>query len=152
MVRVEDLTLDPTAYPNADELHAEESLGRLKTTTALGDTDGAGDIDQSYRYGARSFSTWDTEGNLVFDSDDDFEQIIAADFPEVFTINDGAPEEFDQRSDDKGPEPEGVTIGVIDGRTVAFIGLERSGGVMVYDITNLTTPSFVTYEPSFGHL
>lgn len=148
-VRVEDLTLDPIAYPNAAELQAEENLGRLKTTTTLGDTDGDGDTDQIYSYGARSFSIWDAEGNLVFDSGDDFEQIIAADFPEVFNINDGDPEEFDQRSDDKGPEPEGVTIGVIDGRTVAFIGLERSGGVMVYDITEPTNPSFITYEPSF---
>lgn len=149
-VRVADLTLDPTAYPNADELQAEENLGRLKTTTTLGDTDGDGDTDQIYSYGARSFSIWDAEGNLVFDSGDDFEQIIAADFPEVFNINDGDPEEFDERSDDKGPEPEGVTVGIVDGRIIAFIGLERSGGVMVYDITDPVAPSFITYEPSFS--
>ncbi|MBT9312377.1 choice-of-anchor I family protein [Leptothoe kymatousa] len=148
-VRVADLTLDPSAYPNASELQQEENLGRLKTTTTLGDTDGDGDVDQIYSYGARSFSIWDAQGNLVFDSGDDFEQIIAADFSEFFNINDGDPEEFDQRSDDKGPEPEGVTIGFFGGRTLAFIGLERSGGVMVYDITNPTAPSFVTYEPSF---
>ncbi|MBX2862570.1 MAG: choice-of-anchor I family protein [Leptolyngbyaceae cyanobacterium MAG.088] len=147
-VRVEDLTLDPTAYPNAEELQAEENLGRLKTTTTLGDIDGDGDTDQIYSYGARSFSIWDAEGNLVYDSGDDFEQIIAADFPEVFNINDGDPEEFDERSDDKGPEPEGVTIGVVDGQVIAFIGLERSGGVMVYDITDPAAPSFITYEPS----
>ncbi|WP_031294153.1 choice-of-anchor I family protein [Leptolyngbya sp. Heron Island J] len=149
-VRVEDLTLDPTAYPNAAELQAAENLGRLKTTTTLGDTDGDGDTDQIYSYGARSFSIWDAEGNLVFDSGDDFEQIIAADFAEVFNINDGDPDEFDDRSDDKGPEPEGVTIGVVDGRTIAFIGLERSGGVMVYDVTDPNAPTFVTYEPSFS--
>ncbi|MEO1590445.1 MAG: choice-of-anchor I family protein, partial [Cyanobacteria bacterium J06632_22] len=149
-VRVKDLTLDPTAYPNAAELQDDANLGRLKTTTALGDTDGDGDVDQIYSYGARSFSIWDAAGNLVFDSGDDFEQIIAADFPEVFNINDGDPEEFDERSDDKGPEPEGITIGVFDGRTLAFIGLERSGGVMVYDISNPTAPKFLTYEPSFS--
>ncbi|MBT9316550.1 choice-of-anchor I family protein [Leptothoe spongobia] len=148
--RVKDLILDPTAYPNADELQQDENLGRLKTTNTLGDTDGDGDVDQIYSYGARSFSIFDAAGNLVFDSGDDFEQIIAADFPEFFNINDGDPEEFDDRSDDKGPEPEGVTIGMFDGRTLAFIGLERSGGVMVYDITNPTAPSFVTYEPSFS--
>ncbi len=147
-VRVKDLELDPTAYPNADELQEDENLGRLKTTTALGDTDGDGDTDQIYSYGARSFSIWDAEGNLVYDSGDAFEQIIAADFPEFFNINSGDPDEFDQRSDDKGPEPEGVTIGIVDGQVIAFIGLERSGGVMVYDITDPTAPSFITYEPS----
>ncbi|MEO1181406.1 MAG: PEP-CTERM sorting domain-containing protein, partial [Cyanobacteria bacterium J06636_28] len=80
----------------------------------------------------------------------DFEQIIAADFPELFNVNSGDPEEFDQRSDDKGPEPEGVTIGTFKGRTVALIGLERTGGVMVYDISDPTAPSFITYEPSFS--
>ncbi|MEL6129735.1 MAG: choice-of-anchor I family protein [Cyanobacteria bacterium J06554_1] len=148
--RVKDLVLDPTAYPNADELQQDENLGRLKTTNTLGDTDGDGDVDQIYSYGSRSFSIWDAEGNLVFDSGDDFEQIIAADFPELFNVNSGDPEEFDQRSDDKGPEPEGVTIGTFKGRTVALIGLERTGGVMVYDISDPTAPSFITYEPSFS--
>lgn len=148
-VRVADLTLDPTAYPNAAELQDDANLGRLKTTTTLGDTDGDGDVDQIYSYGARSFSIWNSAGELVYDSGDDFEQIVAADFPELFNINDGDPEEFDERSDDKGPEPEGVTIGVYNGRISAFIGLERVGGVMVYDITNPEAPEFVTYEPSF---
>ena len=49
------------------------------------------------------------------------------------------------RSDDKGPEPEGVTIGRIGNNDYAFIALERIGGVMVYDITNPNLPSFVTY-------
>lgn len=148
--RVKDLDLDPTAYPNADELQEDENLGRLKTTNTLGDTDGDGDVDQIYSYGSRSFSIWDAAGNLVFDSGDDFEQIIAADFPEFFNVNSGDPEEFDQRSDDKGPEPEGVTIGTFKGRTVAVIGLERTGGVMVYDISDPVAPSFITYEPSFS--
>ncbi|MEM6251413.1 MAG: choice-of-anchor I family protein [Cyanobacteria bacterium P01_D01_bin.156] len=147
--RVADLVLDPTAYPNAAELQLDENLGRLKTTNTLGDTDGDGDVDQIYSYGARSFSIWDAEGNLVFDSGDEFEQFIAANFPELFNINDGDPEEFDERSDDKGPEPEGVTVGIVDGKPVAFIGLERTGGVMVYDISNPAAPSFISYEPSF---
>ena len=32
----------------------------------------------------------------------------------------------------KGPEPENVTVGTVNGRTYAFVGLERIGGVMVY--------------------
>ncbi|RYD79677.1 MAG: hypothetical protein EOP84_12740 [Verrucomicrobiaceae bacterium] len=53
--------------------------------------------------------------------------------------------EFDNRSDDKGPEPEGVVAGKAFGRTYAFIGLERVGGVMVYDVTEPTAPEFVQY-------
>ncbi|MEA5467046.1 choice-of-anchor I family protein [Leptothoe sp. PORK10 BA2] len=148
--RVTDLVLDPFAYPNAAELQSEHNLGRLKTTSALGDIDGDGDIDQIYSYGARSFSIWDATVNLVFDSGDDVEQIIAAEIPQLFNINGGELNELDDRSDDKGPEPEGVTIGVYRGQTLAFIGLERTGGVMVYEISNPAAPRFVTYEPSFS--
>ncbi|MBC6474769.1 MAG: hypothetical protein GDA48_19820 [Hormoscilla sp. GM102CHS1] len=35
--RVKDLTLDPTAFPNAAELQADEALGRLQVTTTLKD-------------------------------------------------------------------------------------------------------------------
>jgi Ca2+-binding RTX toxin-like protein len=52
---------------------------------------------------------------------------------------------FDSRSDDKGPEPEGVTTGVINDRTYAFIGLERIGGVLTYDVTDPTNPKFIQY-------
>ena len=69
----------------------------------------------------------------------------------MFNINDGDPDEFDERSNDKGPEPEGVTIGTFKGRTVTIIGLDRSGGVMIYDISDPTAPSFISYEPSFSY-
>ena len=75
--RVADLTLDATAYPNAADLQMDENLGRLKTTTATGDTDADGDIDQIHSYGARSFSLWNASGELVWDSGDDFAQFMA---------------------------------------------------------------------------
>ena len=52
---------------------------------------------------------------------------------------------LDGRSASKGPEPEGVVLGKIGAKTFAFIGLERVGGVMVYDVSNPVSPSFVTY-------
>jgi hypothetical protein len=52
---------------------------------------------------------------------------------------------FKGRSDDKGPEPEGVAVATLWGRVYAFIGLERVSGVMIYDITDPHTPSFVQY-------
>lgn len=52
---------------------------------------------------------------------------------------------MDSRSDAKGPEPEGLTLGKIGQKTFVFIGLERTGGVMVYDITDPKKPVFQDY-------
>jgi 2',3'-cyclic-nucleotide 2'-phosphodiesterase/3'-nucleotidase/5'-nucleotidase len=62
--RVKDLDLDPTAFPDADTLQADENLGRLNITTTLGDTDGDGDYDQLFAYGARSFLHLGCRGQL----------------------------------------------------------------------------------------
>lgn len=142
--RIQDLILDPTAFPNAAELQEDENIGRLLVTTALGDTDGDGDYDQLYSYGGRSFSIWNSEGQLVYDSGNNLERITAELFPDHFNAS-NSNNNFDNRSDDKGPEPEGVVTGVINGRTYAFIGLERIGGVMVYDVTDPVSPDFVQY-------
>lgn len=144
-VRVKDLTLDPLAYPNAADLQKSGNLGRLKTTTANGDTDGDGDVDEIYSYGARSFSIRNARGDLVFDSGADFERITAALLPDAFNSNNDENNSFDSRSDDKGPEPEGLALGEIKGHTFAFIGLERIGGVMVYDVTNPYDVQYVDY-------
>jgi myo-inositol-hexaphosphate 3-phosphohydrolase/sugar lactone lactonase YvrE len=142
--RIKDVILDPTAFPNAAELQSDEQIGRLSITTELGDTDGDGDFDQLYSYGGRSFSIWNSAGNLVFDSGDAFEQMTAQIYPEFFNAS-NSNNTFDNRSDDKGPEPEGLVLGEINGRTYAFIGLERIGGVMVYDVSNPTSPEFIQY-------
>ncbi len=144
-VRVADLDLDPEAFPNADELQADKALGRLTVTTANGDLDGDGKYEEIYAYGGRSFAIWTADGELVYDSKDDFEQITAAQFPEDFNSNNTENNSFDTRSDNKGPEPEDVAIGEVDGRTYAFIGLERIGGIMIYDIGDPTQPKFVDY-------
>jgi hypothetical protein len=149
--RIATLTLDPTAFPNAAELQQAGALGRLNASSIDGDTDGDGDYDRLHIYGARSFTIWDASGNLVFDSGAEFEQITAALTPEFFNANNGNPAQWDERSDDKGPEPEGVTVGVLGGRTYAFIGLERAGGgVMVYDVTDPMAPMFVQYMRTPG--
>jgi len=143
--RVKDLDLDPDAFPDAATLQADENLGRLKTTTANGDTDGDGDFDEIYSYGARSFSIWNQNGKLIFDSGADFERITAEADAANFNSTNDENDSFDNRSDDKGPEPEGLAIGKIKGKTYAFIGLERVGGIMIYDITNPRKVSFVEY-------
>lgn len=140
--RVKSLTLNPAYYPNAATLQAEANLGRLKTTTATGDYNGDGIIEQIYSYGARSFSIFDAYGNLVFDSGDEFGQQTAIEEPSLFNEDDG---DFDKRSDDKGVEPEAVAIGTIGNKTYAFIGLERQSSILVYDITNPKDVEFLTY-------
>ena len=142
--RVEDLTLDPTAYPNAATLQLETALGRLKTTTSQGDMDGDGDVDQIYSYGARSFSIWDAAGNLVWDSGDLIEEALA-DF--YMTGYPGVDYSFDGRSDDKGPEPEAIEVATVDDQVFCFVGLERASGVMVFNVTDPTMPFVESYEP-----
>ncbi|MGD1699622.1 choice-of-anchor I family protein [Dapis sp. BLCC M229] len=141
---VADETLDPTAFPNAEELQKDEVIGRLEITNTMGDTDGDGDFDQLFAFGGRSFSIWGEDGTLIFDSGDDFERITGELFPEFFNSNNDE-NNFDNRSDNKGPEPEGVAIGQMGNRTLAFIGLERIGGFMTYDVSNPLAPKFMSY-------
>ncbi len=142
--RVADLDLDPAAFPDAAGLQQDPALGRLEVSTIDGDSDGDGDFDALFSLGTRSFSIWDSAGTLVFDSGDAFERITADQVPALFNSN-GTPDSFDGRSDNKGPEPEGVAVGTIDGQTYAFIGLERVGGIMVYNVTEPGAARFVQY-------
>lgn len=143
--RIGDLTLDATAFPNAAALQADTALGRLKVTAASGNTDAEPAYEQLYTFGTRSFSIWNALGELVYDSGDDLEQITAAAYPGEFNATNDENGSFDNRSDDKGPEPETVTVATIDGRVYAFVGLERIGGVVVFDVTTPTAPTFVRY-------
>ncbi|MDB9309593.1 choice-of-anchor I family protein [Aphanizomenon sp. CS-733/32] len=143
-VSVSILNLDPTAFPDGATLKLPQNLGRLLVTNTLGDTDGDGDYDQIYTFGGRSFTIWDSAGKRVYDSGAEFERITAAALPGNYNSNNDS-NNFDDRSDNKGPEPEGVVIGAISDRIYAFIGLERVGGVMVYEVTNPNSPQFVQY-------
>ena len=49
----------------------------------------------------------------------------------------------ENRSDDKGTEPEAVTTFVEGANTFAVIGLERSGDVLIYNINDIYNPFFV---------
>jgi hypothetical protein len=138
--RVKDLTLDPDAFPYAEELQQDENLGRLKTTTTLGDIDNDGDYDQIFSYGARSFSVWNANGKLVYDSGQDFERALA-NYATEFSMDVWE----EGRSDDKGPEPESVTVGQFGDDTLAFIGLERTSAIFVYSLNNPSKPKPVAF-------
>jgi hypothetical protein len=143
--RVNELTLDPVVFPNAATLKQNTALGRLRVTNANGDLNHDGKFEELFSLGARSFSIWTTSGELVYDSGEDLERKTASALPTVFNSNNDANNSFDTRSDDKGPEPEGVTLGQISGHIYAFVCLERIGGIMVYEVTNPYAPQFVQY-------
>ena len=134
--------------------------GTPKLYTAAGVADPVnGDrlmYDKLYAYGTRSISIWDEKGQQVWDSGDAMEQFLASDSckagaarnipcKDFFNSNHEAGDAMDNRSDNKGPEPEGVTVGRIGEKTFAFVGLERMGGVLVYDVSQPQAPVQVDY-------
>jgi hypothetical protein len=142
--------LDPTTFPDAALLKQQHLLGRLAASPYSGDTDNDGDFDEIHVFGSRSFSIWNAAtGALVYDSGDDFERVTATDpiFGSLFNAS-NSNNNFKNRSDNKGPEPEGVTVAAINNNMYAFITLERTGGMMVYNITNPTAPVLVDYVNS----
>ena len=146
--RVKDLdVLDSSLTDFMPGLTEDENLGRLKIVNTEGLSEGSNgdDHDELYSFGARSFSIWSDDGDLVFDSGSDFEIITADSLPEFFNSTNDENNSFDSRSDDKGPEPEGLAIGKVRGNTYAFIGLERVGGVMIYDVSNPAEARYVDY-------
>lgn len=165
--RVGSLNLDADAFPNPATVRANANLGRLTVNKSLGckvplDANGNCAVyDSLFAYGARSFSILTNDGRMVFDSANDFERIIAGKVlagelpPQAFNANHSSnsagaipgqsTDTFDSRSDDKGPEPEGVVVGRVGDRTYAFVGLERIGGVMIYDVTDPANAFYVDY-------
>lgn len=105
------------------------------------------DAGKDYVFGGRSFSIYEAQENglkLVYDSGSDFEEVTASVLPDFFNASNNKTS-MDNRSGKKGPEPESVVTGIVDGKTYAYIGLERIGGVMVYDISDPEKAEFVNY-------
>lgn len=133
--RIGSVTLDPIKFPNATTLKANSNLGRLKVTNTLGDVDGDGDHDELYSFGTRSFTIRSgITGKIVFESGKKLEE---------FLLQNNLPLYDDERSDDKGVEPESVTTGKVGSRTLAFVGLERADALVVVDVTHPSAPVFL---------
>ena len=128
----------------AQAIIEDNGLGDLEFSNIDGDTDGDGLIDQPTIFGGRSFAIWDADGNQVFDSGDEFARVMAEEIPNGFNSDDEE-NTFDSESDEAGAEVEGITTGTVNGTLHAFIGLEKPGGVMVYDISDPNAASFVDY-------
>ena len=139
--RVEDLAL----AANFDYLNNDDNdIGRLKVTTVKGDKNNDGQYESLYAYGARSFTIWDSSGLVVFDSGDQIARVTASVHGNAFNNNEDE-NKGDTRSDDKGAEPEALTLGKVGDRLFAFVGLERMGTIMVFDITNPYDVKFQDY-------
>jgi DNA-binding beta-propeller fold protein YncE len=146
--RVGALALDPAVFTDAlcgGVCNAAARLGRLSVTNRMGSTPNG--FNALHVFGARSFSIWTADGQRVWDSGDELEQRTAT-LPNVLFNASNSGNALDDRSDNKGPEPEGVAVARFGRKTFAFVGLERTGGVMVYDVTTPTAPTFVTYVNS----
>ncbi len=130
--RVKDLALDAAAFPAGTK--ADAALGRLNVTTTLGNTDADPAYEQLYAFGGRSMSILDAAGSIVYDTGDELERFTAQANPLGFNADHSAALKFDDRSDNKGPEPEGVDTGTVNGRPYAFLSNERQGGILAYDL------------------
>jgi len=151
--RLADLDYTGATIPDTLVAAAQDDalLGRLNSTTASPTGTPIGSL---HMYGARSFTIWDAAGGLVWDSGDDFAAIVAARYPDHLNGQSGdgstfaekmANFEADARSDDKGGEPEAVAVGQVGSRHYAFVGLERQGGIMIYDVSSPAAPQFQDY-------
>ncbi|UDI77193.1 choice-of-anchor I family protein [Staphylococcus taiwanensis] len=129
-------------------LFDDEQLGRLKVTTSHAFKDANGKYNALVSYGGRSFSIIRASDlEMIYDSGNDIEQRVLDLLTERFNANYEAADDIkvDDRSDDKGPEAENVVVGKVGSHSYAFVGLERVGGIMIYDITNPNEPYFVKY-------
>ncbi|QWC84817.1 choice-of-anchor I family protein [Nocardioidaceae bacterium] len=145
--RIGDLTLAPTVFPTAADLQNDENLGRLGvsllTSPSYTDAEGGTVYTGLESLGTRSATIFSVAGEKVWDSGDLFEQVTAAATPGIFNADNAEQDSFDGRSDNKGPEPEGVVTGVVGDRTYAFVGLERHSGIVVLDVSDPREPAYV---------
>lgn len=168
-IRIKDLDSAQIDIPNltqfftdVDDLQTQEKLGRLKVITDLGvECTDLADAEQLaatgqpgesctysslHAFGGRSFTIWNSDtGEAVFDSGSQLEVLTANRYGYQHFNASNDDSEGDDRSDDKGPEPEGLTIGMVGGKHYLFVGLERVGGVAVYNVSNPQAPLFVQY-------
>ena len=149
---------------------------KLRVFADLG-ADENGTYNALYMAGGRSFSIWDAEGNLVFDSGAQFEAKLAAEYAAHFNTEvddtddagdiadldaDGIAYDLigedayffapvDARSLKKGCEPEALAVASIGEKHFAYIGLEKMGGFFVYDVTDPTAPTMVEYNNDINY-
>jgi hypothetical protein len=148
-LRGASLKVDARRFPSWTTLAGLPALGRAKVNPNIGDKDGDGDIDTIHLRGSNSMTMY-RNGLAIWDSADLLDQIQTTAFG-VANINGSHSLSSDKstmnyvgqdRSDDKGAEPEGVAIGMVGDRRIAILGLERMSALAVFDITQPRNPIF----------
>ena len=148
-VRGASLKVDARRFPDWKSLSGSAALGRAKVNPTIGDRDGDGDIDTIHLRGSNSMTMY-RNGIVIWDSGDLLDRIQTQAFG-VANINGAHSLSSDKstmnfvgqdRSDDKGAEPEGVTTGMVGDRRIAVLVLERMSALVIFDITQPRTPVF----------
>lgn len=151
-LRASALKVDPRRFPDWKTLSGSAALGRAKVNPTMGDKDGDGDIDTIHLRGSNSMTMY-RNGVAIWDSAELLDKIQTAAFG-VANINGSHSLSADKatmnyvgqdRSDDKGAEPEGVAIGVVGNSRIAILGLERMTALAVFDITEPRRPVFIEW-------
>ena len=161
-VRVRDIKIDRDKFNNFSKVKG--GLSRLKISKIDADKNNDGKFESLYSFGGRSFSVWkyfpgleifgykllNDKITLHYDSGDEFEMILSKNYIDNFNTNYSKNKKkliFDKRSDDKGPEPESLSIFELEKSLYLIISLERSNGFFIYDITDLRNIKYVTFFP-----
>ena len=87
--------------------------------------------------GSRGFTIFNVQGEVVYTSGSDMDHIAAkyGHYPE-------------NRSGNKGNEPENLVYGVFDGQELLFVNSERANLVFVYDVRDVYAPKFLQALPA----
>jgi YVTN family beta-propeller protein len=141
---------DSGLVPVCDNIDAslldEAVLGRLKITSTEGLSQKGDCYEELVGYGGRSFSIMDTKGKVVYDSMDIMEAALASGFPGQHN-SEGHLDDMDDRSDDKGIEPEGLKLVKVGDKVLAIVAGERPSVIYIFDITD---PADVVYHSVNG--
>lgn len=139
--------LDPSLLHADADLQQDAKIGRLLVSSVDGDSDGDGKVDRLLASGARSLAIWNANGELVYESGDAIEKYVAEHLKERFNIDSDGGNAVDERSPEKGPEPESVVVGRVGDANLAFLGLERTSAVAVFDVTRPESAKLLTVVP-----
>lgn len=136
------IVLSNSAFPNATDLKKDTELGRLTVFSTMGKNSSTGQYDKLYTLGGRSFSIYNAStGAQVYDSGNELERLAYSTMPVALLGKD----QVLGRLDNKGPEPESVVVGQVNQKNYAFVALERSSAILMYDLSNPAAPKFVQW-------